>query len=214
MALNEAKKAVEELTDKEWDTFLSWALNEHRDYRINRPVIEKAQAEVVVNLVDTGKVAGAQHITYEQAVAGEKPPAWVNPGTDLTKMYPTGAVVSRKRRMYLSTVEDKLNSWEPGGDGVYDFIWRDITDEVKRAREEAAAPETEEAPVEGGEPTAEGDAAPDGSAERPWPFEVGRTATKGQYITYEGKLYRMAQNHTMVDHYRPEPGLESIFEPV
>ena len=116
--------------------------------------------------------------------------------------------------MYLSTVEDKLNSWEPGGDGVYDFIWRDITDEVKRAREEAAAPEAEEAPVESGESAAVGDVVPDGSAEKPWPFEVGREAVKGQYVTYEGKLFRMAQDHTMVDHYRPGPGLESIFEPV
>lgn len=205
MALNEAKKAVEELTDKEWDTFLSWALNDHRDYRINRPVIEKAQAAVVVELVDTGKVSGAQYITYDQAMSGKKPPAWANPGTDLTKMYPAGAVVERRERIWLNEVGDRLNSWEPGGDGVYENIWRDITDEVRAATTPQAEPEAE-VPDESVEA--------DGSAEHPWPFEVGRTATKGQYITYEGKLYRMAQNHTMVDHYRPGPGLESIFEPV
>ncbi|WP_231699157.1 hypothetical protein [Corynebacterium lujinxingii] len=36
----------------------------------------------------------------------------------------------------------------------------------------------------------------------------------GRRPSYEGQLFRMAQDHTMVDHFRPGPGLESIFEPV
>lgn len=213
MTINEAKQAVMELSDYEWDMFLTWAIHDHREYRKNRPIIEKAQAELVVEMVDAGKVPGPKYVTREEALAGVKPPAWVDPGTDLTKMYPTGAVVARKRRIYLSAVEDKLNGWEPGGDGVQDHIWRDITDEVKQAQADAAAAEAEETAGVLEDAGAEGGPAADGSTERPWPFEVGRKATKGQYVTYEGKLFRMAQDHTMVDHYRPGPGLESIYEP-
>lgn len=204
---------VRSLDDVTFDRFLSWVLNEERDRREKERAKQSAQAVVIAELVESGKLSGARYVSLDDALAGVKPPAWVDPGNDLTKMFPTGAVVSRKRRIYLSAVEGKLNSWEPGGDGVPDHIWRDITDEVKQALADAAAAGAEEAAGVSEDAGAEGGPAADGSAERPWPFEVGRKATKGQYVTYGGKLFRMAQDHTMVDHYRPGPGLESIYEP-
>lgn len=213
--MEELKASIQELNTDDFEWLMGWLVNTERARRREEAAKQKAELEVIGSLVEAGAVEGAQAVSEEKATSDpDSIPPWVDPGTDHTKMYRTGAVVAHKNRYWLNMVEDRLNSWEPGGEGVYENIWRDITDEVMRAREGAAAPEAEEVPAEGGELTTEGDAAPDGSAERPWPFEVGRTATKGQYITYEGKLFRMAQNHTMVDHYRPEPGLESIFEPV
>ena len=194
MSLNEAKQAVERLDDDEWNAFLSWALNDHRDYRKNRPVIEKAQAEMVVELVGAGKVSGAKYITYDQALAGEKPPSWSNPGTDVTKMFPFGAVVARKRHIYISEVEGKLNSWEPGGEGVHENIWRDITDEVKRAQEnqnEEQPPETDE----GTEPETTG---PEIQA-----WAAGIDVKTGDRFTYNGDTYEVRQPHTTQTDWLP-----------
>lgn len=188
--MSDIKEQVKQLSQSEFEDLIGWMVTDERNRRREAEAKEKAQAAVVADLVEKGKIDGAPSITTNQYQQGENPPEWENPGTDITRMYPEGAVVSRKGRVYISRVAG-LNSWEPGGDGVYNNVWLDITT-------------TEEG---GGD-------RPDGSREHPWPFEPGRTATTGQFVTYDGRLYRMAQNHTMVDHYRPGPGLESIYEPV
>lgn len=206
MSLNEAKQAVERLDDDEWNAFLSWALNDHRDYRKNRPVIEKAQAEMVVELVGAGKVSGAKYITYDQALAGEKPPSWSNPGTDVTKMFPFGAVVARKRHIYISEVEGKLNSWEPGGEGVHENIWRDITDEVKRAQEnqnEEQPPETDEdtEPETQAEPEEQAEPETTGPEIQAW--AAGIDVKTGDRFTYNGDTYEVLQPHTTQTDWLP-----------
>lgn len=171
MALNDAKQAVSELTDREWDEFLSWALNDHRDYRINRPVVEKARAELVAELVDAGKLDGAKFISRADALDGVKPPSWRAPGSDTVKMFPYGAVVSRYSKVYLSGLEGELNRYEPGGKDTPEGVWHEITEEVKAAakqREAEAASASEgstepEPESEAAEPAP--DAAPGGQSE-------------------------------------------------
>lgn len=159
--MEEIKTLTAELTDQEFDQFLYWVLNIHRDERKTRRAEEQAKAKVLAELIAAGKLAGAQYITYEEALGGVKPPSWKNPGDDELRMFPTGAVVSRYSKTYLNTLEDQLNPHEPGGDETPDGAWREITAEVKAAAKQrevdAAAPEDtgsvsdevpEESPVE------------------------------------------------------------------
>jgi len=212
--MQEIQTKIQGLSRSEFDALISWMINTERERREQESAQEAAQVQVIQGLAQSGKIAGAKYVSLEEAFAGVTVPSWRDPKTDITKMYPHGAVVARRGRFFMSAVAGKLNSWEPGGDGVYESIWSDVTDEVNAA---LAALEDQAEQTEDAAPASDGEAvdvSPDGSAEHPWPFEVGRKVTKGQYVTYEGKLFRMAQNHTMVDHYRPGPGLESIFEPV
>lgn len=198
--LEKVMETVQQLGPEDFEGLVSWIVTIERDRRREEAARQKAEMEVIASLVEAGTLEGPEATTEEGAV--EDPgsvPAWVDPGTDHTKMYRPGVVVARNERVWLNMVEDRLNHWEPGGKDVYPNIWLDITDRLAR-------PEADE-----GEVQAE---APDGSRERPYPFEVGRSVKRGDYITYNGELFRMEQDHTMVGHYLPGPGLESIYKAV
>lgn len=216
---DEAVKAVRVLDQDTFEVFAGWVVTDERDRRREEAAQAKAEMEVISNLVDEGKLEGAEASTEEQArEAPNRIAKWVDPGTDHSKMYRPEAVVEHNDRVWLNEVKDRLNSWEPGAPGVYDFIWRDITDEVASQPEPEAVPDEEGATVDvPAEPEPEDapqEAEPDGSLEHPYPFKAGRSVKRGDYIVYNGKVFRMAQDHTMVDHYRPGPGLESIYQPV
>ena len=208
---DEAVKAVRVLDQDTFEVFAGWVVTDERDRRREEAAQAKAEMEVISNLVDEGKLEGAEASTEEQAQEDpERIVKWVDPGTDHAKMYRPGAVVAHNDRVWLNEVQDRLNSWEPGAPGVYDFIWRDITDDL----EEQAQPE--ETPEEEGE-TVDADVSaeePDGSLEHPYPFKAGRSVKRGDYIVYNGKVFRMVQDHTMAAHWLPGPGLESIYQAV
>lgn len=200
------KKQIKNLSGEDFENLLGWAVTTERDRRRALEAKERVRAELVAELVEQGKVTGAKFISQEAALAGEKPPSWSDPGTDVTKMFPFGAVVARKRHIYISEVEDKLNSWEPGGEGVHENIWRDITDEVKRAQEnqneeqpsetdEGAEPETQEEPEEQAEPETAG---PETQA-----WAAGIDVETGDRFTYNGDTYEVLQPHTTAANWLP-----------
>lgn len=192
--LEKVMETVQQLGPEDFEGLVGWIVTIERDRRREEAARQKAEMEVVASLVEAGTLEGPEAVTEEEALkAPDNIPAWVDPGTDHTKMYRTDAVVAHNERVWLNMVEDRLNHWEPGGKDVHPHIWLDITDRLARPEEE------------------EGE-APDGSRERPYPFEVGRSVKKGDYITYDGALFCMEQDHTMVEHYLPGPGLESIYK--
>ena len=199
MNLNEVKKAVESVTQDEFEQLVSWIVTTERDRRRDVLAREKAQVEVVTQMVADGTITGAPAVTLEEAREGEDVPDWVNPGTDHTKMYRPGQVVHHKGRYWFNAVADKLNSWEPGAEGVYDNVWMDVTDYVAKEDE----PEVDTPPPA---PT------PDGSRELPFPFEPGKKVTTGQHIEYQGQVYKLQQDHTMASHFLPNaPGMTAIY---
>ena len=200
------KEQIKNLNAEDFENLLGWAVTAERDRRRALEAKERVRAELVAELVEQGKVTGAKFISQEAALSGEKPPSWSDPGTDVTKMFPFGAVVARKRHIYISEVENKLNSWEPGGEGVHENIWRDITDEVKRAQEnqneeqpsetdEGAEPETQEEPEEQAEPETAG---PETQA-----WAAGIDVETGDRFTYNGDTYEVLQPHTTAANWLP-----------
>ena len=136
---------------------------------------------------------------------------WKDPGTIHDKMYKPGDIVSHNGKLWVSR-HPFLNCWEPGTEGVDDRIWEEYTEPgAEPDKGDTPAGDTAQTPEKEPEPTP---AAEDGSQAHPFNWEVGKTYTKGQFITVDGKVYKMAQTHTAVSHYRPGPGLESIYQPV
>lgn len=130
-----AKKAVSELHDAEFDQFLYWVLNEHRDERKQRKAEAQARAKMLAELIEAGKLDGARFVSREDALSGGKVPSWRNPNGDEIRMFPHGAVVSRYSKVYENTLEGELNGYEPGGKDTPEGAWLEITGEVKAAAE-------------------------------------------------------------------------------
>lgn len=144
--MENVKEAVKGLMQSEFDQFLSWMLVDERKRRETEEATEQALMEAFDQAIETGQMQDIEAVTMEQAE--ESPdaiPEWVNPGTIHSKMYRLGQVVRHNGRIWISNYNG-LNSWEPGGVGVYDFVWEDITAEVEPPVE---TPEPEETESEG-----------------------------------------------------------------
>ena len=137
------KKQIKNLNAEDFENLLGWAVTAERDRRRALEAKERVRVELVAELVEQGKVTGAKFISQEAALSGEKPPSWADPRGDVTKMFPHGAVVARKRRTYISNMEDRLNPFEPGGDDTPENAWSDITDLLKESREQIDKNESE-----------------------------------------------------------------------
>ncbi|MDU0479411.1 hypothetical protein QVA66_09185 [Staphylococcus chromogenes] len=148
-------------------------------------------AEAVVSLQDRGVLVRPQAVTLDAAkeLGIDELPVFEDPGTDQTKMYRYGDVVQNGGRAWLNEVKDRLNGWVPGAAGVYENVWHDVTALVNQSAVTVK----------------------DGSLEHPFTWKTGLVLKKGQFVTYEGVLYELAQDHTSTDYWRPGPGLESIY---
>lgn len=135
--MQDAKTAVAALEDDEFESFLYWVLNVHREERKTRRAEEQAKAKVLAELMAAGKLPSPKFISLAEYGEGAKPPSWSNPNGDELKGYPHEAVVSRYRRVYLNSVKDGLNLAEPGTEGSG---WEDVTSQAQREPE----PEPEE----------------------------------------------------------------------
>ena len=179
MTLDEIIEGVRALPD---DAFhrLSDELFVMRRERDARPQVEQAQAELITELQEAGKLDRPRAYTLEQAIADpEGTPAWVNPLTDHALMYHAGDVITHTGRFWQSK-HANLNSWEPGATGVDEQIWRDVTDLVR--------------PVEKpSEDTAGGVRA----------FAPGIDVQEGDVLEYEGQRYRVLSAHTTQSHWPP-----------
>lgn len=123
-------------------------------------------------------------------------PEWRNPGTTHALMYTRGDRVQHNGRVWESMTSG-LNSWEPGGTGVYDFIWRDITDSLTPPEPEPDLPPEPEEPTDPETP-----AEPVEPAVPAW--SAGVDYSPGDAVTYNGAVYVVLQAHTSADHWRPD----------
>ena len=168
-----------------YNTLRAWLLTEEdtRRANANATAIDGAKAGVIEDLRKAGTIPNpAPPVTVSAATKVTDFPAWKSPGTDHSKMYTYKQRVSRNGKVYESQVQG-LNSWEPGGVGVHDTVWRDVTAQV-------ITPPA-------GTPVA------DGTQAAPFPFAGGLALTVGQYVTDKGLTYKVIQAHTSAARWAP-----------
>ncbi|ARM68444.1 hypothetical protein [Corynebacterium phage IME1320_01] len=190
MTFEQVKQDIQQLTDDEVDQLGVWIYGDERERRSTLKAVEQAQAEVVKELQDAGKLEKPKAVTLEEAIAApDKVPAWENPLTDHSKMYAQTNVITHNQRFWEST-HAGLNSWEPGAQGVDEYIWRDVTGQVQ-----PTAPE-------------ENTASPGAI-----PFAPGLPVQEGDLIEHEGVTYKVLSAHTTQSHWPPDQA-HSLFERV
>lgn len=190
MNVDEIKLAIRQLGQEDFERVLSWVCADELDRRRAAPAVEQAQAELVSELQEAGKLDKPKAVTLEEAVeAPDKVPAWENPLTDHSKMYGQTNVITHSGRFWEST-HAGLNSWEPGAQGVDEYIWRDVTQQVR-----PAAPE-------------ENTASPGAI-----PFAPELPVKEGDLIEHEGVVYKVLSEHVTKPYWLP-PESPSLFERV
>lgn len=173
------KTQVRALSADDWQTFLTWVVGDERTRRESQPAVEQAQAEVVKELQDAGKLPLPDALTDVEKLPAsiEDVPEWRNPGTDHASMYREGDIVRYQGRIVRSTHKG-LNSWEPGVLNYDGRIWEDITPVAAEEDPETGETITQWAP--------------------------GIAATVGMKLTYGGATYEVIQAHTTAAHWLPD----------
>lgn len=120
----ELREQIQELPKAEFDSLVLWVLGPETDRRESERARLQAQTQVIIELSEAGKLTGAKYVTLEDAINGAKVPPWQNPKGDITKAYPPGAVVKRKRGVYQSVTDGVMNETEPGTEGS---PWREVS---------------------------------------------------------------------------------------
>lgn len=188
MSIQSLQTEIRNLKSEDWDTLLAWVVTDEKDRRAAQPAIEQAQSELVSELQEAGKLDKPKAVTVEEAVkAPDKVPAWENPLTDHSKMYAKTNVITHNGRFWEST-HAGLNSWEPGAQGVDEYIWRDVTERVR-----PTAPE-------------ENTASPGAI-----PFAPELPVEEGDLVEYEGVVYKVLSAHTTQSYWPPSES-PSLFE--
>ncbi|AMO89749.1 hypothetical protein WM42_2047 [Corynebacterium simulans] len=187
MSVEQVKESIQQLTDSEVEQLGVWIYGEEMNRRAAQPAIEQAQADIVTELQDAGKLEKPEVATEEQAKKdAARVPEWRNPGTDHELMYRYGDVVRYQGKLVRSTHKG-LNHWEPGTHGVDEHIWLDITDRYTN-------PQPEEPGV--------------GEVRQ---FAPGLDVAEGDIISYEGAHYRVLSAHTTATHWPPDTA-HALFE--
>ncbi|MCG7261147.1 hypothetical protein MHJ96_07510 [Corynebacterium aurimucosum] len=190
MNVDEIKLAIRQLGQEDFERVLSWVCADELDRRRAAPAVEQAQAALVSELPEAGKLDKPKAVTLEEAVeALDKVPAWENPLTDHSKMYGQTNVITHNGRFWEST-HAGLNSWEPGAQGVDEYIWRDVTQQVR-----STAPE-------------ENTASPGAI-----PFAPELPVEEGDLIEYGGVVYKVLSGHVTKSYWPPSQS-PSLFERV
>lgn len=179
MTVQELQEQIKQLDDTEFQQLLAWIVTPERTRRESLPEVEQAQAEVVKELQDAGKLPLPDALTDAETLPEDTSdvPEWVNPGTDHSMMYREGDIVRYQGRIVRSTHKG-LNSWEPGVLNYDGRIWEDITPVAAEEDPETGEPITQWAP--------------------------GIAATVGMKLTYNGATYEVIQAHTTAAHWLPD----------
>ena len=177
--MEELKTQVQALNAQDWQAFLNWVVGDERARREAQPAVEQAQAEIVKELQDAGKLPLPDALTNPEELPADidDVPEWVNPGTDHSAMYREGNIVQHNGRIVRSTHKG-LNSWEPGTLAFDGRIWEDIT------------------PVAAEENPATGETITQ--------WAPGIVATVGMKLTYNGATYEVIQPHTTQADWLPD----------
>lgn len=186
MTVAELQDQIKQLDDTQFQELLAWVVTPERERRQAQPAIEQAQADIVTELQDAGKIEKPEAATEEQAKADSaKVPEWKSPGVDHSKMYHLGDVVRYQGKLVRSTHKG-LNHWEPGTLAFDGRIWEVIGDAAEEQPETSETPENEET-TEASKPenTAPAYRQPSG----------GHDAYKqGDRVTYNGAVYESTIN--------------------
>ncbi|PXY07852.1 carbohydrate-binding protein [Corynebacterium striatum] len=188
MTIEQIKESIQQLTNSEVEQLGVWIYGDERERRATLKAVEQAQAEVVKELQNAGKLPLPDALTDAEKLPEDTSdiPEWVSPGTDHSMMYREGDIVRHNGRIVRSTHKG-LNHWEPGAHGVDEHIWLDITDRYTN-------PQTEE---------------PGTGEVRP--FAPGLDVTEGDIVSYEGAQYRVLSAHTTATHWPPDQA-HALFE--
>lgn len=178
---------IKTLNDQDFRDLKTWIITEETTRRQQEPAVRAGQQEIITGLQDEGKLPKPDYTDTDQIDQIEQVPEWVSPGNDHAKMYPSGAVVRVAERIYESQVD--LNSWQPGGAGVDDHIWLDITQRY-------TTPQPEE-PNTGGVVK----------------FAPGLDVQVGDIMEYGGDHYRVLSPHRTASHWPPNEA-HALFEKI
>lgn len=190
MNVDEIKLGIRKLGQEDFERVLSWVCSDELDRRRAAPAVEQAQAELVSELQEAGKLDKPKAVTIAEAVeAPDKVPAWENPLTDHSKMYGQTNVITHNGRFWEST-HAGLNSWEPGAQGVDEYIWRDATERVRPT-------------------TPEENTASPGAI----PFAPELPVKEGDLVEHEGVVYKVLSGHVTKSYWPPSES-PSLFERV
>lgn len=175
MTVQELQDQIQQLDDAEFQELLAWVVTPERERREAQPAIEQAQADIVTELQDAGKLEKPEVATEKEAKTDSvKVPEWKNPGTIHSLMYHYGDVVRYQGKLVRSTHKG-LNHWEPGTLAFDGRIWEVIGD----ATETPEDSETTE------QPTAPAYRQPSGAHD---------AYKKGDRVTYNGAVYESTIN--------------------
>lgn len=201
--MTDIKESIMGLTDQEFNELKGWIVTTETDRRAAAEVVEEAQAKVVIDLQNAGKLPSPDALTDPSSLPNDDSdvPQWVNPGTDHSAMYREGDIVSHNGKIVRSTHKG-LNHWEPGTLNFDGRIWEIIEKPTTGTTDEAGTPtgnkpegNTEERPPQD---------APKGSKGNPYEFRGGLTVKAGEYVESNGNLYRVIQGHTTQDGWQPD----------
>lgn len=133
---------IRELPETDFRDLKNWIVTEEATRRRQKPAVEKAQAEIITELQDAGKLEKPEATTEEQAKENTaRVPEWRDPGTDHAMMYHYGDVVRYQGKIVRSTHQG-LNHWSPGTLGFDGRIW-----EVVKVDAPATTPTAPTAPT-------------------------------------------------------------------
>lgn len=165
---------IRALPDTDFRDLKLWIITAETTRRAQEPAVRAGQQEIITGLQADGKIPKPEYTDAGSVEDVDAVPEWASPGTDKVKMYPQGAVVRHNDRVWESRTD--LNHWEPGGAGVYDTVWRDIT----------PPPTTDDGAV------------------LPQPYEDSRQYQVGEVVDYQGTLYECQQDHYAAPGWTPE----------
>lgn len=202
---------IRALPDDEFRDLKAWIVTTETDRRAAQPVVEQAQADIVTELQDAGKLEKPDVATEEQAKEdAAQVPEWQDPGTDHSKMYHYGDVVRFEGKLVRSTHQG-LNSWEPGTLGFDGRIWEiiDTPETEPETSETEETPETEET-SETGETSTSETYSGDVPSHKEW--AVNLTVRTGEEYSHDGHLWRAKLDHTTHEGWMPSAATYAVWE--
>ncbi len=173
--MNDLQDRIAALTDADFATLKAWVVTTETDRRATRPAVEAAQAEVVTDLQERGKLGKPATSTVDETGKITRRAKWQDPGTIHEKMYRPGDIVEHDGQLWRST-HPFLNPWQPGAAGVDERIWAEYT-------------EPAEQPAPGSDTPAPAEPATETVPDFVQPTGAHDAYPKGAKVRFEGAVY-------------------------
>lgn len=196
---------IQALPDSEFVELKAWIVTTETDRRAALPAVEEAareaKAEVVAEVAE--KLAEKDTKLKPPAKADEKVRPWKawHPLDTATHFYYSDLATNGGKtwRNVLDDTRKQPNVWEPNSPGIDERYWIEVVDTTSTGA--GKAPTNETTPAE---------TTPDGTREHPYEFKAGLNVKPGEFVTYQGALFKVVQGHTTASHWAP-PDVASLF---